>query len=170
MREEQQAEYSGRRRQSAFIHSQFESRRAGRYGGRNGRGNLGRTQNQAKSCLRQDRPGAAHRPTICRQYSRCPRFSPRKWPSQAHQDAAQVLARLAESQAENMRLQAALDAAQRELDSLRAANSDSSAVTRRSIHAAWPARRNRLAFSADWLPCMSSLTPSMSPIPSRRTG
>jgi hypothetical protein len=48
---------------------------------------------------------------------------------QAHEDAGQALARLAESQAENMRLQAALDAAQRELDSLRAANGDSNGMT-----------------------------------------
>lgn len=48
---------------------------------------------------------------------------------QAHQDAAQMLARLAEAQAENMRLQASLDAAQRELDSLRLANSDRNAAT-----------------------------------------
>lgn len=48
---------------------------------------------------------------------------------QAHEDASQVLARLAESQAENMRLQAALDAAQRELDSLRAANSNTNTMT-----------------------------------------
>ena len=48
---------------------------------------------------------------------------------QAHEDAAQVLARLAEAQAENMRLQASLDAAQRELDSLRQAQSSGSAAT-----------------------------------------
>ena len=48
---------------------------------------------------------------------------------QTHQDAGQVLARLAESQAENMRLQAALDAAQRELDSLRATNNNTNTMT-----------------------------------------
>lgn len=48
---------------------------------------------------------------------------------QAHADASQLLGRLAESQAENVRLRAALDAAQRELDSLRLASSDSSAAT-----------------------------------------
>jgi hypothetical protein len=48
---------------------------------------------------------------------------------QAHEDAGQALARLAEAQAENVRLQAALDAAQRELDSLRAANSDTSSMS-----------------------------------------
>jgi hypothetical protein len=48
---------------------------------------------------------------------------------QAHEDAGQMLARLAETQAENMRLQAALDAAQRELDSLHAANGNSSGMT-----------------------------------------
>lgn len=39
-----------------------------------------------------------------------------------HNDAAQLLARLAESQAENMRLQTALDATQRQLDSLQGAD------------------------------------------------
>lgn len=48
---------------------------------------------------------------------------------QAHEDASQLLGRLAESQADNVRLQAALDAAQRELDSLRLANNDSGAAT-----------------------------------------
>jgi hypothetical protein len=48
---------------------------------------------------------------------------------QAHEDASQLLARLAESQAENMRLQASLDAAQRELDSLRTANNNGNAAT-----------------------------------------
>jgi hypothetical protein len=48
---------------------------------------------------------------------------------QAHEDAAQLLGRLAESQAENVRLQAALDAAQQELASLRQSNSDSSAAS-----------------------------------------
>ena len=48
---------------------------------------------------------------------------------QAHGDASQLLARLAESQAENMRLQATLDAAQRELDSLRLANSDGNSAS-----------------------------------------
>ncbi len=48
---------------------------------------------------------------------------------QAHEGAAELLARLAESQAENMRLQANLDAARRELDSLRMASSDSSVAT-----------------------------------------
>ncbi|MFN2137414.1 MAG: hypothetical protein ACK2UK_15745 [Candidatus Promineifilaceae bacterium] len=48
---------------------------------------------------------------------------------QASQDATQLLARLAEAQAENVRLRSALDAAQRDLDSLRLANSDGSAAT-----------------------------------------
>ncbi len=48
---------------------------------------------------------------------------------QTQQDMAQLLGRLAESQAENMRLQAALDAAQRELSSLRLANSNGNVAT-----------------------------------------
>lgn len=47
----------------------------------------------------------------------------------AHNDAADLLARLTTAQADNMRLQATLDATQRQLDSLQAANADSSSTT-----------------------------------------
>lgn len=48
---------------------------------------------------------------------------------QVHQDVAPVLGQLAEAQAENLRLQGALAAAQSELDALRLANSSSNSVT-----------------------------------------
>jgi hypothetical protein len=47
----------------------------------------------------------------------------------AHNDAGELLARLAESQAENMRLQAALEAAQHELDSLLVTNNSNRSAT-----------------------------------------
>ena len=47
----------------------------------------------------------------------------------AHNDAADLLSRLASAQAENMRLQASLDAAQRQLSSLQTSNVDSNAAS-----------------------------------------
>lgn len=47
----------------------------------------------------------------------------------AHTNAADLLARLSQSQAENMRLQSALDAAQRELESLRLASQQNSSAS-----------------------------------------
>ena len=47
----------------------------------------------------------------------------------AHNDAAELLARLTAAQADNMRLQAALDATQRQLESLQTANADSSVAS-----------------------------------------
>lgn len=47
----------------------------------------------------------------------------------AHNDAAELLARLTAAQAENLRLQASLDAAQRQLSSLQSANADTSAAS-----------------------------------------
>lgn len=47
----------------------------------------------------------------------------------AQNDASELLARLAESQAENMRLQAALEAAQRELEGLTATNNSNRSAT-----------------------------------------
>ncbi|MEM7118525.1 MAG: twin-arginine translocation signal domain-containing protein [Chloroflexota bacterium] len=47
----------------------------------------------------------------------------------AHNDTADLLSRLASAQAENMRLQASLDAAQRQLGSLQTANVDSNAAS-----------------------------------------
>lgn len=47
----------------------------------------------------------------------------------AHNDASELLQRLAESQAENMRLQASLEAAQRDLDSLLVTNNSNRSAT-----------------------------------------
>lgn len=49
--------------------------------------------------------------------------------SSAHSDASELLARLAESQAENMRLQAALESAKRDLDSLSITNNSNRSAT-----------------------------------------
>lgn len=126
MRDQQQEDYAGKgvNRRSFIRNLSLAALAAGAAG--TGAAILAGKQKPGEVVFTSGPPSA---PPIVNNIPAVPAVKSAQTAVQAYEDAGQVLARLAEAQAENMRLQATLDAAQRELDSLRAANSDTNSFT-----------------------------------------